>query len=237
MNSRPTMLTLAVGLCACAGGCTYDHRYSVEESRDWPASEVSSLEVQTVNGRITVAVEGSDPITADIERWVSGRDQADAEEHIDCIEIDELLSGGNLRLEADQPKHGPRDYGATFEISTTALQYMDLQTSNGKVEVSGHDGDLDVQTTNGSVTADMIAFAKDGVVEIWTTNGGIDLVLPADVSATFEASTTNGGIDIVGFDDVDLDADGRTHKTGTLGGGDATITLSTTNGGITIVAD
>jgi hypothetical protein len=74
----------------------------------------------------------------------------------------------------------------------------------------------------------------DATVTLSTTDEDISLLLPTDVSATFDASASNGSVTISGFDDLLLTTDTMSHKAGTLGAGEATITLSVEDGRIFI---
>jgi hypothetical protein len=197
---------------------------------------VNALEVYDVNGEIDVTVDGSDPITAGIERGIEARDQADAEANIDRIVVSESLSGGALRLEAGMPVDDPREYWADFDVRTAALDSVELHVANGVVAVTGHAGDIVVEVANGPISVSMPGLGADDAVTLSSSNGVIELTLPADVSATFSASTLNGTVDITGFSDLTLTTDTLEYKSGTLGAGEATITLSVDNGTISILA-
>jgi hypothetical protein len=218
------------------GACSYDYDHSVMETREWPASEVSAIQVTTQNGHIAVVVADSDPIIADIERTIKAKNASDAEDNIDRVVVTDTIRDGVLVLDAEAPDDNPYVFGARFDIETSAVESLDLVTTNGGLDVTGLRGDVLGVTTNGGVNVTMTAIPHDGVVDLGSTNGGITLVVPANTSATFDATTTNGGVDVLGFPDVTFDTDDSTHKAGTLGAGEATIILRTSNGGIDIVA-
>ena len=75
-------------------------------------------------------------------------------------------------------------------------------------------------------------WAGEGL-DVETTNGGIELVLPEGFSAELETGTVNGGLDI----DFPVTVQGRIGRrlTTTLGQGGPRIRAFTTNGGVSIV--
>jgi hypothetical protein len=109
---------------------------------------------------------------------------------------------------------------------------IELDTTNGKIEVSRCAGSLDASTTNGSIKAELTSIAQGQPLRFETTNGRIDVSVPANVNANVDASTTNGSIN------SDLPVT-TTHTSsnslrGTINGGGTSLRLRTTNGGIRI---
>ena len=113
---------------------------------------------------------------------------------------------------------------------------MELETTNGAVTVQNHSGSVDIDVENGPVNCDLILLDTGESVDLQMLNGNVMLSLPSDVSATFDASTTNGEVTVTGFASVNYSINEPTHKAGTIGSGNATITIITTNGDITIRA-
>ncbi|HET9986498.1 MAG TPA: DUF4097 family beta strand repeat-containing protein [Longimicrobiales bacterium] len=107
---------------------------------------------------------------------------------------------------------------------------VDLATVNGGVSISTS-GLARASTVNGSVDVSMGRTDWTGRLEFQTVNGGIDLTLPADLSAEVTASTVNGGIST----DFPLTISGRFSPRriqGTVGTGGRDLALKTVNGGI-----
>ncbi|MBM3314659.1 DUF4097 domain-containing protein [candidate division WOR-3 bacterium] len=127
----------------------------------------------------------------------------------------------------------------------------DVSTSSGKVTADGTEGDLHVTTTNGDVTlrvhrgsaaisttngdveCDLSLLEPTGRLTINTTNGTVTVLLPADVSASVEATTTNGDVLVSGFQ-FQYEEQTATHIKGRIGSGAATVTIETTNGDVSI---
>ena len=108
----------------------------------------------------------------------------------------------------------------------------ELDTTNGKIEVSRCAGSLDASTTNGSIHAELLRVTKGHPLRFETTNGRIEVGVPANAAADIDASTTNGSIS----SDLPVSTTRTSSNSlrGTINGGGTSMRLRTTNGGITI---
>jgi hypothetical protein len=103
-------------------------------------------------------------------------------------------------------------------------------TTNGDVEVSTSEW-ASAKTTNGGVRVSMGNAKWSGELELMTTNGSVDVTLPASAEFQVHASTTNGGIQT----DFPVTVQGKfgpKSLSGTVGGGGRELKVATTNGGI-----
>ena len=103
-------------------------------------------------------------------------------------------------------------------------------TTNGDVEVSTSEW-ASARTTNGGVRVSMGNAKWSGELELRTTNGSVDVTLPASAEFQVHAATTNGGIQT----DFPVTVQGRFGPksiSGTVGGGGRELNVKTTNGGI-----
>ncbi|MGB2589630.1 MAG: DUF4097 family beta strand repeat-containing protein [Candidatus Acidiferrum sp.] len=103
-------------------------------------------------------------------------------------------------------------------------------TTNGDVEVSTSEW-ASAKTTNGGVRVSMGNAKWSGELELLSTNGSVDVTLPASAEFKVDASTTNGGIET----DFPITVQGRFGPkalSGTVGGGGRELKVATTNGGI-----
>ncbi len=128
---------------------------------------------------------------------------------------------------------------------------MDLETNNGGVSIDGVTGRLEFNTTNGGIRLDDVhgdvrGRTTNGGLDIrltgseWqgrgldvtTTNGGIDLMVPRGYNARLETGTVNGGMRI----DFPITVQGRIGRdiSTDLGDGGTLIRVRTTNGGVDI---
>jgi DUF4097 and DUF4098 domain-containing protein YvlB len=103
-------------------------------------------------------------------------------------------------------------------------------STNGDVEVSTSEW-ASAKTTNGGVRVSMGNAKWSGELELMTTNGSVNVTLPASAEFKVDASTTNGGIQT----DFPITIQGRfgpKSLSGTVGGGGRDLKVATTNGGI-----
>ena len=128
------------------------------------------------------------------------------------------------------------------------------RSSNGEIEVDGGRGKLDLQTSNGAIEVDAdeatvaaetsngnISFAGSlarGSHKLETSNGAIDLKLPASAAFQFEAKTSNGSV-TNRFPGMKSRSgkEGSRKLSGLVGPADASgidVKLETSNGAITI---
>jgi hypothetical protein len=107
---------------------------------------------------------------------------------------------------------------------------VQAETTNGDVEVSTSEW-ASARTTNGGVRVSMGNAKWSGELEEATTNGSVDVTLPASAEFKVDAATTNGGIST----DFPISVQGRFNSkelSGTVGGGGRELKVATTNGGI-----
>ena len=103
-------------------------------------------------------------------------------------------------------------------------------TTNGDVEVSTSEW-ASARTTNGGVRVSMGNAKWSGELELKTTNGSVDVTLPASAEFQVHAATTNGGIQT----DFPITVQGRfgpKSLSGTVGAGGRELNVATTNGAI-----
>jgi Putative adhesin len=123
------------------------------------------------------------------------------------------------------------------EIDVTGVRgKLDLRTTNGAIKIGADEATVAAETTNGDIG--FVGSLAKGSHKLESTNGGVDLKLPATAQFQFAASTSNGS--------VKNSFPGLQPKSGKVGGnrlagvvGSGTdsgvmVELDTSNGGITI---
>ena len=127
-----------------------------------------------------------------------------------------------------------------------------VKTTNGNVQFRGNPGYLEIKTSNGNIRASVIQLrdvaqfettngrvavvVHSGIAPISavTTNGSIDVTLPADFSGKLEARTVNGRAQSV-FDIPRPTGSRQNRLSGTLGsGGDTLVQLRAVNGNVNL---
>jgi hypothetical protein len=249
------ILSMAV-VAGCADDDQYDYKLEETETRTWSASGISTIAALSVNGDVSVEASVDTLITCVITRSCYGKDRADAEQYIDKVTVDDSIAGDVLTITADMPDNSDRDYAADLEIFAPASVHLDLATTNGNLAaISTVDG-AELATTNGNITSqnleggvsgqitsgnascDLAVLAAGETAALLTTNGNIQLSVPSDVSATFDARTTNGTVQVTGFSSVSYTVNQPNHKSGIIGTppGTAAIAITIANGNATIMA-
>lgn len=107
---------------------------------------------------------------------------------------------------------------------------VDAATTNGNVEVTTSEW-ASAKTTNGGVNVSMGNAKWSGELELATTNGSVDVRLPASAEFEVNAATTNGGI----HTDFPITVQGSFSSkalSGKVGSAGRYLKVATTNGGI-----
>jgi hypothetical protein len=143
---------------------------------------------------------------------------------------DLITTNGNIEVKKAEGDIGARSTNGRIEIENTK-GFVTASTTNGKIRVKS-EGVNELITTNGSIEMEITKIKENA--EISTTNGSITIGLPGSLNSVLELSTTNGGIDL---DDIALDVISK-HKNkyvkGKMGAGGPKIHASTTNGSIKV---
>jgi DUF4097 and DUF4098 domain-containing protein YvlB len=103
---------------------------------------------------------------------------------------------------------------------------------NGALEIEDIAGEIEAETTNGSIRASYQSLAG-GRHRFETTNGAVKIYLPADAGGELDAETMNGSID-VDFP-MNLTRTSRRHLQGSFGNGSSNFEISTVNGSVSIL--
>lgn len=214
---------------------------------------------QTIPARASLRVDGRDNGGIEVIGWdrneilVRSKIQAHAgsesaaKELADRIRID---VGDEIR--ADGPStRWQSQWSVSYEIYAPRRINLDLSANNGGITISDVEGRIEFETTNGGVTLSRLAGDvrgatsnggidveltgdrwRGGGLDVRTTNGGVEVSIPAGYSARLETGTVNGGMNI-GFP---ITVQGRINRrlTTQLGEGGPLVRITTTNGGVTL---
>jgi len=88
--------------------------------------------------------------------------------------------------------------GVTMESSNGELQVrggqgrQDLRTSNGRIHIEAESAEVDAHTSNGEIVFE--GSLAEGNHTFETSNGGIEITLPAEARFRIDASTSNGKV-------------------------------------------
>ncbi len=225
-----------------------------------PLAAGRTLEVRGINGSVSAepAAGGEFEVVAVKRSRRSDPDEVRVEvvRHGDGVLICAVYpsTGGEPNTcELNNSRSHVRDNDTTvnFTVRVPAGVKFNGRTVNGKVEAERLGADVDVKTVNGSINVSTTGLARAATVngsitaamgvanwpdglEFKTVNGGIDLTLPASLSAQVEAKTLNGEI-TSDFPMTVTGAFSRRRLSGTIGGGgDRQLILETVNGSVQI---
>ena len=115
-------------------------------------------------------------------------------------------------------------------LARNLASVVEAVTTNGDVDVSTSEW-ASATTTNGGVRVSMGSAKWSGELQVRSTNGSVDVTLPASAEFKLDAATTNGGI----HTDFPLTVQGNYNSkelSGTVGSGGRELKVATTNGAI-----
>ncbi len=219
---------------------------------DLDASAQTRLRLEGINGNIdVVGVPGTDAFTVRGERQVGSESLADATAHLDDLEVIISQAGTEVLLRTIQPSQTRgRNYVVNYQLTVPDRLTARIINLNGNVTARGLDAQVSVSNLNGNVTLTEITgnglvslingniesrmtLPLNGVADLETINGNVNLDIPVTTSAALLASLTNGTISV-----TNLTLQNRSSTpnslSGTLGTGQGDIDLKTVNGNIEV---
>ena len=218
----------------------------------------STVEVDNVNGKVRISAWDQPQVRIHAVKKVH---DSEDKEIMRQLRIEVRQSGSTLEVETISPKQHDMgvldlifgnhvntsvDYDITVPrainlrvqtvngsiVASDLSGQIDVETTNGKIDVARCSGTVDAETTNGGISVELLQVKSGRGMRFETTNGRINLTVPATLAANIDASTTNGKIST----EIPITTQrfSRRSLRGTLNGGGADIVLRTTNGGIEI---
>lgn len=212
----------------------------------------TSLNLEGVNGDVTITgLSETGSVLIWGEKRVGSESTQDAEEHLKKLDVSvtDMQSSVTVKTVQRDQTHG-RSYVVDYNISLPKDLRVLVTNVNGGVAIDSINSSLYVVNVNGQITLNQIfcstqvnsvngqiqakmTLPTNGVIVMYTMNGGINLNIPQSTSAEFSASAANATISISDLILINL-VSTPTSLTGTLGDGQGVISLSTTNGNISV---
>jgi hypothetical protein len=198
-----------------------------------------------------IRVRGSD--RTDIAVWAKVTATARTREEARAIASRVTVTAIPDRVEAD----GPRDLGrregwhVSYRLDVPRTTPLSLQSTNGGINIDNvrsevrfrtvnggvtltrAGGDVEGRTTNGAVRVDLDGTTWDGGgLDVETSNGSVNLSIPAGYSARLETGTVNGRMQV----DFPMTVQGTIGRsmTADLGSGGPLLRAKTSNGAVRI---
>ena len=194
------------------------------EIRETEMAATSKLTVDSGNnGGITI--RGADRSSILVRSKVEASGNSDGDAKARAAQVNVHVSGGSVSAS------GPADkWSVSYEIFVPRQIALSLQAHNGGIGISNVTGAVEFHTVNGGVSlkevgGDVHGETSNGGINVvlsgnrWTgtgldvstQNGGVNIKVPEQFSAQFEASTVNGGMN-VGLPNVNVNKRDREVK-------------------------
>lgn len=195
-SQRVLMLGLLLALALAIVGCTFvsENLYQSEGlvEQTFSTSDAPTIVVETFNGQILASVGSGNQVVAQVSTRAGGNTQAEADRHLEEIDLTLTQEGDTVRVIAKQgDPRGTYLEAAEVTISVPAGATLDMSTSNGRITVGDVQGDLNLSTSNGAVSVEN----GMGRITISDSNGRIDI---SAENAVVDAGTSNGEIAFTG---------------------------------------
>jgi DUF4097 and DUF4098 domain-containing protein YvlB len=198
-----TFLTAFAAALVLSLGCTIPERdglYSRIETRTLELAPGGQVFASTFNG--SISVEGWD--RQEVSLIAKIRERREGE-----IRFTAESKDGKVDIRADRTNERERRYinfgesiGVSYTLQIPKKAMAVLLSTNGRVEARRIDNEIDLTTTNGSITVDDIGARA----RLTTSNGRINA---NSVKGDIIAQTSNGGLNVT---DIAGDADLRTSN-------------------------
>jgi hypothetical protein len=102
---------------------------------------------------------------------------------------------------------------------------------NGRVRVATRHGPVTASSVNGSVRVAIDSLAERGDIDLETVNGSVTAQLPPELQANVSLETAHGNV-TSDYTVAGTDTSTRNEMHGTIGGGGRTVKLETVNGSV-----
>ncbi len=212
-----------------------DSSYRAQDTRTLTGDvtfESIYLEIDNRNGEITLETWDQPGYRIDLTLRAKGATDAIARDNLNQLQVlfSDQEAADTLRLVLDfqAPSNDWSDYAVSIaaKVPESAGLDLNLDTSNGEIKLTGvTGGEITLHTNNGRLTLDnvradtLMGATSNGritgeveaaTVDLSTSNGSIEITIPATISGSYTLDTSNGAVTItapktatVGYD-VDL---------------------------------
>lgn len=219
-------LLLPLALQACSGAFGERMRENVHQTV--AAGGAPIVRVDNVAG--AVRVEGWNKPFVDVQATKYGHDESE----LRSIAINVGRQGNEVVI-ATRYGGGVHGGGVRYRISVPSGASLHVSNVAGAADFTGIDGDFDVETQAGEITADVGVVRANRSIDLRATTGAITLTIAPGSSARVTAQSTVGDFSssIPGITQERRNIVGSGGG-GTIGSGSARINLTTTTGAIAL---
>jgi hypothetical protein len=245
-----------IAVLLCIIGCSEVN--NIADSRDGSASasfefeeDVTSqtrLRLMGVTGSVTITgSEEASTVQITGERIVESKNDADATQHLEELEVRIEKSSGEISITTKQPQHSDnRNYRVDYTVILPNSFETHVTLVTGNVNINAMENSVSINNVTGfvslsefignafitSVTGNIDVSAtlpEDGTFHLNTVTGGIRIDVPRTTSAQFTAGVVTGGITVSGIE-YDVIEDDPMGMRATLGDGGGEIRANVVTG-------
>ena len=232
-----------LGLILASGCGGSSHSSGFVDNRPWaeksfsfnePIGSQTALQLQGVSGTIEVTgVPGATSVTITGVRRVQANTLEAATAHLAQLDVNVSSSANEVLVQTVQPKFSAgRNYIVNYTISLPQDIDCSILSVNGRILADAIHGSVLLRLVSGDITAS-VTLPPAGEIDMSLANGKIDLRIPQTTSAQFSATVAIGSISLTNLS-LSNETVTPNSRTGTLGGGDGTISLDAGNGTIAV---
>jgi len=213
-------------------------------TRTYDLDSGASFSTHVINGNVTVvgSEDADEAVVKIVKHGGSARERAAT--RVMAAESDE-----GVTLLSDAAPNGRVSVSYEITVPRRGLRKLELSAQKGDIKVSGFDGELDLNVTNGNVSV-----ASDGAVrsrvangrtsvtyagrheeaqEFSVVNGDLEVSLTGEQEVDLKAASTNGRIEVDDAIPLKAEKRGSGHRVeAELGGGGAPLNVKVVNGNI-----
>ena len=251
-------------LSSCSSDSDGDGDVSVVSNTNFEAVESFNFVVPVVNHTLFTLIgvngeiningnAGANSVTITGIKRVLSESVEDAQAHLQDLNVNVQDFPNEIRVETIQPANtGGRSYIVNYTVTLPKFLKNNVNNLNGIVTLDSIDNDVTVLNMNGTATLTNITGSAsanilngqiqgtvtlplNGVIDMTTLNGDIDLEIPVNTSAILSANVTVGTITTQNLVLQNV-VSTPTFLRGTLGNGQGTIELEAKQiGHITVI--
>lgn len=204
-TSLVLMVTTAIALSGCSVKVDVGDTERRIETETVPADGIAALALVTDNGALDI--RGGDVDDIEIETTFQEHERGDGTSSVRVV-------GDQLRVEGECDSSWYEQCSVSYRIVVPVDLAVSLETDNGRVDLAGLAGRIDVYTDNGAIEAarllapDVHAESDNGrvaltfaevphAVEARSDNGSVEIAVPVSESAyAVDAESDNGDVDV-----------------------------------------
>lgn len=224
------------------------------EEKSFPATDLNAVEVLSRNGSIKLVGSDSDQVTVTAKYRAEAGSQQAADEKLAKMQTVYSTDNGRLQVKAEFGVSSISNMQITYELTVPRDLLVRVDTSNGGITADGLAGRLELATSNGGIDVvadggpqELQATSSNGNITVSgnpsggyynlrTSNGSVEVTLPASLGIELDASTQNGSLNI-GEGQWSISGGKISGKdvTATRGDGALKLTMKTSNGHIKLI--